>query len=335
MDVEQINDNEVWDKFVDESPDGLLFHKWDFLKIMEKHSGYKLLTYGIYKGKSKNLLCIFPLFFKKYKGLKFIFSQPPQAGVPNLGLVMDPVFNTLKQHQKENSLNKVADKINEEIKKISPNYVSISLGTNFFDIRPFKWNGFDVDISYTYVIDLEKSLDIIWNEFDKDCRREIRTTDKYNISLKQTNDVETFYTIMGNRYNKQGLTLPLISPEYFKEILSTFPKNIKIYFLYNNEDIVDITANYEYKNRLVFWKGWVSLDKSIHSNEYLTWEFIKKAKSEGFTKLEIQGANTKRLCLFKSKFNPSLEMSFSLYKKDSFGKLAEWAYLNFMKKKWL
>jgi hypothetical protein len=49
MVVELVKDKEPWDNFVDESFYGLLFHKWDYLKIMERHSGYKLLSYGIYK----------------------------------------------------------------------------------------------------------------------------------------------------------------------------------------------------------------------------------------------------------------------------------------------
>jgi hypothetical protein len=331
MTVKIIEDKDLWAKFVDESPDGLLFHKWDFLKIMEKHTNYKLLSYGIYKG--DKLIAIFPLFFKRYKGLKMVFSPPPQTGVPYLGFVMNHKYGSLKQRRKESYLNEVIGEINEEIDKFSPNYVFISLGSNLFDIRFFKWSGFEDDLNYTYVIDLEKSLDTIWNDFDKDCRREIRTTDKYDLSFKETDDVQTFYNILSNRYNEQGLNLPLISPNYFKDILSTFPKNIKMYFLYNADKMVDIVASYEYKKRLVIWKGYISLDKSIHSTEYLTWDFIKKAKSENFTKFEIQGANTKRLCFFKSKFNPSLEINYNIYKKDNFGKIAEWVYINLIKKR--
>jgi lipid II:glycine glycyltransferase (peptidoglycan interpeptide bridge formation enzyme) len=332
MVVELIKDKELWDEFVDKSPYGLLFHKWDFLKIMEKYSDYKLLPYGIYKGET--LICICPLFYKKIKGLKMVFSPPPQTGVPYLGFVMNSIYNTSKSRKKEGYLNIVADEINEEIKKISPNYVSISTVPNFLDIRPFKWNGYSVEISYTYAIDLEISLDNIWNNFEKDCRREIRNSDKFSLFLKQTDDINTFYNILKDRYNQQKLNFPFISPEYFKEIITIFPNNIKIYFLYDDSNIIDITANYEYKNRIMFWKGWVNLQKNIHSSEYLTWEFIKEAKSNGYKKVEIQGANVKRLCHFKSKFNPFLEIFFNIYKKDALGKLAEWTYLNFLRKRW-
>jgi hypothetical protein len=38
-------DRELWDGFVDASPYGTLFHKWGFLRIVEKHTGYKLFLY--------------------------------------------------------------------------------------------------------------------------------------------------------------------------------------------------------------------------------------------------------------------------------------------------
>ena len=50
MAISIIDDSELWDRTVDQSPYGLLFHKWDFLKIAEKHTGWKLLPYGVYKG---------------------------------------------------------------------------------------------------------------------------------------------------------------------------------------------------------------------------------------------------------------------------------------------
>lgn len=333
MSIEMIKDKELWDKFIDTSPYGLLFHKWDFLNIIEKHTGYKLLPYGIYKG--EELVAIFPLFFKKFKGLKTIFSPPPQTGVPYLGFVMNQEYDTLKQRRKESYLNTVIDEINGEIINLSPNYISISTIPNFLDMRPFKWNGYTINTHYTYVIDLEKSLDNIWKDFDESCRRAIRKSDKYSISLKQTYDVDTFYNIMTDRYAQQGLNLTIISPEYVKEIISTFSKNVDLYFLYNNNDIIDITSNFKYKNKFSFWMGWVNLQKSIPSNEYIAWECIKKTKAEGFKKLEITGAGIRRLCLFKSKFNPSLEICFNVHKKDTLGKMVEWAYLNFIKRRWI
>ena len=49
MAVELLEDKGRWDQFVEASPQGSLFHKWDFLKIVERHSKYRIPA----------LLCIF------------------------------------------------------------------------------------------------------------------------------------------------------------------------------------------------------------------------------------------------------------------------------------
>ena len=38
------------------------------------------------------LICLFPLYYRRYRGLKLIFSPPPQTMVPCLGFVMGPVY---------------------------------------------------------------------------------------------------------------------------------------------------------------------------------------------------------------------------------------------------
>ena len=159
MSVELIGDRALWDDFVEKSPYGLLFHKWDFLKIMEKHTNYQLLPYGIYRG--NELICIFPLFFRYYNGFKMVFSPPPLTSVPYLGPVVSPVYDTLRQKRKEIYCNAIGDDIDQEIKKLMPNYTSIITAPEFIDMRPFKWNGYCVDTHYTYVIDLTNPQDVI------------------------------------------------------------------------------------------------------------------------------------------------------------------------------
>lgn len=250
-----------------------------------------------------------------------------------MGFVLDPKYYTLKQRSKENYLDRVVQEIDERVHNLNPNYISIFPGSGLSDIRPFTWRGYTISTHYTYIIDLRKTLDTIWNEFESSCRREIRSSEKLNLSIKQTDDTDALYSIMYERYKEQGLILPLISKEFFKEISSTFPNNIKMYIVYNNNEITNIRITYEYNERVVAWMGGVNLDRQVHSGEYSTWELIKKAKADGFASFELQGANTKNICLYKSKYNPSLEQYYTVQKKDLLGKSADWAYQRFIKKR--
>jgi hypothetical protein len=66
--------------------------------------------------------------------------------------------------------------------------------------------------------------------------------------------------------------------------------------------------------------------------EYQNWEIIKGAKRSGFREVEIEGASIRQVCMFKSKFNPTPEINFILHKKDPLGAMAEWAYMNLVRK---
>jgi hypothetical protein len=331
MTVKAITDKALWDKFVDDSPYGMLFHKWDFLKTIEKHTGDTLLPYGVYKG--DELICIFPLFLRKYMGMKMIFSPPPRTGVPNLGFVMSGTYDSLKQRRKESYINTAMDEIDQEIKKPSPNYISIATVTKFNDIRPFKWHEYTVNVLFSYVIDLTRPLEEIWQGFDMNCKKNIKLCEKFPLVSKESTDIKKFYGIMSDRYRQQGLNYPVLSPEYLKDLMDAYPENLKLYFLYNGDEVVGIDLICQYKGRIMLWMGESIINKDIPANYFTRWEMIKKAKAEGFKEMEIEGANTKRLCANKSRFNPRLDRSFHITKKDALGKVAEWTYQNLLKKK--
>jgi len=326
-----IQDPASWDQFIDRSSHGLLFHKWNFLRTIELHSGYKLLPYGIYKGES--LICVIPLFYKKIMGLKFLFSPPPQTGVPYLGFAMCREYDTLKQNKKETFLNIVADEIDQEVSKIAPHYFHISSVPNFLDIRSFTWNKYNVNAGYTYMLDLSESLDTIWSNFQHELRREIRQAKKLNLQLVNSKDISPLYYFLKERYKEQNLNLPIFSKSYLEDLIRLYPEHIVVHYLYDEDrEIIGVNMTQEYK-LCIGWLGAVRFSNIIRSNEYLTWKLIQGAKEKGFKTFELQGANKKNLCQFKTKFNPSLELTFEINKKNLIGQLAEWAYFHFIKRR--
>jgi hypothetical protein len=330
--LELINDKDLWDGFIEKSPYGLLFHKWDFLRAIEKHTKFKLLPYGIYMG--EELICAYPIFYRKYGGLKMVFSPPPGSSIPYLGLVMSPVYDTLKQRRNELYINTVVDEMEREIKGLSPNFVSIDAAPKFVDLRPFKWNGYDVETHFNYVIGLEKPLEGVWASFGKDCKERIREYSRSDVSLKESADIDTYYGLEKKMYVDQGLNPPVVSREYLLDIFRRFPENLKLYFLYRNGEISDVECAYMFKDKFKLLWCVPTIAKKMYGNqEYSTWELIKKAKQEGYREFEILGANIKRFCHYQSKFNPSLDMTFTFSKRDPIGTVAQWSYMNLVRRR--
>lgn len=321
-----IEDEAVWDRFVESSPYGTLFHRWKFLKIMEKYSGYTLMPYGIYR--SEELSCVFPLFYKYEKGLKIVASPPRQSilYVPYLGFVMSREYDRLKQHKKEHFLDEVFQDIDKEISRLSPNYVSIVPVPESLDFRPFMWSGYTVDMGYTYMIDLKQSEQDLWNNLTKSCRKDIKEWERRALTMKPEHDVERFFQIMKSNLTGEGPTFfHNQSPQYVKEIMEAFPDNVKMLSMCEGDTPRQLAVNIIYRDKALMWMSGKP-DEKDSCGEYFIWKIIQDARKQGALTIENWGTGQKRLCQYKSKFNPSLEITCAIRKQDNLAKLAAWTY---------
>jgi hypothetical protein len=327
MAAEIIEDKTLWDDFVDENPYGLLYHRWDFLKLAEKYSGYKLRPYGVFKG--EELLGIYPLFYKRTNGMKTIFSPPPGRSIPYLGFLVSGEYDKLKQSKKESFLNSFLEDVELEIKKYSPDFMLIYTVPNFLDMRFFKWNNYFVAPEFTYVLNLKMPLEEIWNSFHKDLRRDIKQADSFGLEIKTSNDLSIFYERQEKRFREKAASFS-INLNYFQDLFDAFPDNLKIYYIYDDKgEAIAASISQEYKGRFL---GWMGLAKTAgHANEFMIWKLIELAKSKNLAKFEIAGANVRAQCQFKSKFNPCLELSYHIRRRNALGKVAEWTYGNLYK----
>jgi hypothetical protein len=331
MAIEYINDQKMWDKFIDDSPHNLIYHKWEFLKITEKYTGYKFLPCGIYKG--EQLISVFPLFLKNILGIKFLFSPPPQSAIPYLGPVLDKNYEYLKQDKKESYLDFIVQEIDSEIKKIKPNYFLAVLVPDFHDIRSFQWRNYQVKHSYTYTIDLTPDLNEIWRNFTSSCRLNIKKGEELNCTTARCDNISILNDMLKDRYNEQRLNYN-VNSDYLDELLKIYPDNIHLIGLYDKDKFIGAVLNQSYKRYL----GWMGLPKPkdkkyTYVNEFMIWQLIQQAKLMGIQKFEISGANKQSLCIYRSKFNPRLELYFIISKNDVLGKIAETFYFNFIKRK--
>src|SRR5450759_1293181 len=319
MAVEQLEDKEQWDEFVETSPQGSLFHKWDFLKTVERHSKYEFLPYCVYSG--EELRCIFPLFIGRNRGLTVMNSPPPNTQISYLGPAFDPSVEARKATPKEKIFEEVTDEVCREIDKIAPNLVSFTTVPNLLDLRFFIWKNYREHLRMTYAVDLERSLDEIWTSFTRRCRQRIKQLSPYSPEIQQTNDVSTLLDIWRPRFSELGIEVPLLSDTYLKELVAAFPQDITVYTLSIDGMVATaIACCAMQKERYGLWIGGVSARRDLGVNEYLDWEVIKRAKSEGFKKLDL-GVSDAGPARYKSKFNPVLEPFLTLTKTDTLHKI--------------
>ena len=305
MVVELLDNKKMWDRFVDASPQGFLFHKWDFLKTVERHSRYRFVPYGIYSG--EELRCIFPFFVGRRRVMTHMLSPPRGTQIWYLGPAFDPSIQALKASAKEKIFEQVTDELCREIDKIAPNFVGFVTVPNFLDVRSFIWKDFTAHIGFTYAIDLERPLDEIWASFSRRCRQKIKRTHAHSPEIQQTDDVRPLLDIWRPRFSELGIEVPLLSDSYLKELVKTFPQEITVYNLSVDGSLATATACCAMqKERYCYWIGNVNARKDLSVTDYLVWEVIQRAKSAGFKKLDL-GEVDAPLSRYKSKFDPVLE----------------------------
>lgn len=320
MVVKLIDNKDLWDKHIDESAYGTLFHRWDFLRLIEKHSGYRLYPYGVYRG--DELVCLFPVFVRSTLGRIAVASPPPGMAIPYLGFVMSSIYDKLRQRKKESYLNNVMEEMEAELKKLRASTISITTVNGFVDMRPFKWGGYQVQMRYSYTVDLKQPLDDILGRFDGALKHAIAEAEQLPLSVAPADNIDEFCKAILNLYRRNDLSRSAPGPEFLKDVLAAFPDNIKICYLRNGDKSVYPVAYYQYKNRFSFWLGWGVTDAGKQNDAYVAWSFLRSKKAEGLATLELPGSGLREHCFFKSMFNAPLEYHFSLSKKDLLDSIA-------------
>jgi len=318
------DDEQMWNDIVNSSYHGTLFHKYKWLKIIEKHSNSKLYPIIGYRGSV--IVGLYPLFFSKRFGIKCVFSPPPGSAVPYLGPILSDYYD-LKQSKRESILKEFLRSIDEFIfNNLNANYVMISIVSDL-DPRPFIWRQYNIQPLFDYFIDLTHGADYVWNNFDKDARDHIKKVLKLNnISEKKIlirsgtkNDLNILLDQVAERYSEQNRKLSE-SKEYLEELYETFyqTNNLKLFIVEYDGKIINGIVGLVDKNKIIFWIGALKpKDKTISSNELLHWEAIKWACENNIEIYEEIGANLERLCRSKSKYNPSVKQRYLATKYSS------------------
>ena len=328
------SDAEEWDKLVEASPHGTIFHTWKWLKIVEKHTNSKLYPIIGYKGSTP--IGVYPLFYQKKSFLKMLFSPPPHTAIPYMG----PIFinyNKLKQDKKESYSLEFQREIDSFISSnTSPNYILVNLAPGLLDARPFVWTGYQVMPTYHYQIDLSKGMDKVWKDFKTSLRQHINRAKKRGVTVEEGGKKELLYIYdsLVKRYKQQGKRVR-VPRSYLLDLYEEFyPQNLRIFVAKHNNELVGGIVTLFYRDRVSYWIGGAKPDlEGTSPNDLVQWEAMNWSYKHGAKYYEEIGANTERLCKFKARYNPNLVVCFTAEKYyTAIFKLAKSLYLKIRQK---
>jgi lipid II:glycine glycyltransferase (peptidoglycan interpeptide bridge formation enzyme) len=329
MSLEVFNetDSKRWDDIVASSASGTLYHTWEWLRIVEKHSQSKLFPLVFFDSEDDAPFGAIPLFYMKKLGLKMVFSPPPRAAI-TLGPIL--LNKGYKQHKFELAYLEFQANIDRFIKRLGANYTSITTSLNLPDVRPFSWAGYTVSPCYTYKVDLSQGEEIIWEHLSRYLKKNIKHAEKNGVDIIKITDnskLDYIYNSLEKRYAEKHSNFSL-HKDYIQHLVEQFGKStIEILVAIHNEKEVGALICTAYKHTLTTWVGgFRGISNKQGANELLHWRAMSNAINEGYHWFEIMGANTRHLCEFKARFCPDIFIYFHMKKADLLGSLAGKAY---------
>jgi len=312
MRLEEIDIDE-WDRALPAS--GFeVFHTPEALEVLDEHTNARRRLYGAFKG--QEAVGLLPTFASSYGIGRTVTSPPTGMGVPRLGPLVMPT--SPKQRKRESVTREFVELVLEEIDTSSSrSLVRMECPLAYEDPRPFQWADLEVGQVFTYVLDLaDRDADDVLSGFSRDLRKNIRRAEETDmtVAVEGSDAAMNVYDDVADRYAEQDEEFP-VDRAFFRDLVTALGDRCRTYVARggDGEYLGGIVVLYS-NDTASFWQGGVgnSYD-GVSVNSRLHWAAITDVIEDGdivdgadVTGYDLVGANTPRLCEYKSKFGADL-----------------------------
>jgi len=296
-----------------------VFHTPEALSVLDSHTSGDLQLLGGFKGTSS--VALLPVFVRELSVGRAVFSPPPGMGVPRLGPIVMP--NSPKRSKQEAVTRAFIEGVIEELDANDPlSLLRMQCGLSFTDPRPFHWEGFHVEPAFTYLVDVDKpDLETILESFSRSRRREFRRAAETELTVTREGleAAERIVDHVGNRYDERD-DIGQVAWPYVRDLLDALPDRSRVYVARDStgeylSGIITLISD----GMVYFWQGGVSESyettddgdgSTVSVNSLVHRTIIEDTLMDPeFSNVgyyDLVGANTRRLCAYKSKFGGQL-----------------------------
>lgn len=271
----------LWDELVDQAPQGTLFHKSFWLKAL----GKEVVIYGYFRG--KELLAGIPLICTKRLGNK-LGVHPPLT--PYLGILFRR--QDAKYVDRISKEKRISQAIVARLKK-DFSFVGFIFPVGAVDLQPFLWQGFSARVKFTYILNLDSSLDDIWAGMSETRRRNIRKAEKDGLTAVPNDDFDLSFNLVEKTFARQGMKT-VLKQAAFASNEALRARNQCKSFLTKDKDGVAIAAVYivwDHKRSYYLLGGYDAAKSHYGASALAMWEAIKFSKEElGVGEFDFEGS---------------------------------------------
>ncbi len=281
-----IDENE-WNSVVYNSKHGTIFHIIDWIDLLEKEYGKKILIGAWLDGE---LVGVFPsILSSRDFYTKHIFSKHMRSF--RLGYDHGAPVSIVDNHQ---IIMEMISRF-EEIAKKEADKATI--------VTPFNWNyvseleglDFEKRVASTFLVDLKKSREKLWNNLERNVRRNVRNAIKRGLTIrfaKNRSEMERYYEIRLETANRQGLDPNFRSKTFYYNIWDRLCRNglAKILLVEFNNEIISGAVILLFKNKLIgFCSVTISKYRTYPPHSILNWHIIEWGNNNGFESFDLGG----------------------------------------------
>jgi len=313
---------DFWDDYINDTTSSTIFHKIEWLMAAAEHTKMQFMPLAVSKG--KDIICLFPLFYKKKYGLRVLLSPPNRCGISYLG----PVFNipsSNRYNYEWTYINVIDEIIKFAEQNIGFDYFRIIHAPGVGDMRPYIWKGYSVQPKYTYEFNLSEGEKELYDRFHTTAKnKKKRAMSNNNISIYRDRKFASEILSLAEKRSVEQKFKFRISANYFNKLInSSFSDNIESIVVKNNGNIIAGSIDLIDRTNTYAWIATFSKEESIPGvGELILWEKIKDYHNRGFEKFDIVDANIRRLCRHKSRYGANLVNYFDVHKTSIKGKIA-------------
>ena len=307
------------------------FHTPEALAVLDDHASGRLHLFAGYNG--QHPVALLPLFVQRRAVGSMVTSPPPGFSVPRLGPILMPA--SPKPSKVERLNRRFAEGIVDELSLDDSRTLFRVIGnTAYTDPRPYRWADFEVETAFTYRLAVDNhSADELLSNCSKSLRREIRDVRGLDVTVEQAGlaGTKSIYDQTAERYAQQDEPFGLSWP-YVRDLVSALDNRARSYVVRDpdGEFLSGITVLYS-NDAAYFWQGGARGEyNGTTVNSFLHWRIVEDLIDEppvdSIAAYDLMGANTDRLCKYKSKFGASLVPYYTIESNGPQMALAKRAY---------
>lgn len=275
---------EEWDNFVENSDNGTLFHKREFLSY---HPAGRFKDASFVVLKDNKLLSLYTAAVIERDGKKLLASHP---GASYGSFVYNSNLNFKEAHSMVDVLMDYAESLKvDRIQLTLPPIIYQTKYSNYIDFALVR-NGFTYlkrDVSSIVQLDFNKNE--LLSNYRSEARTAVKKSIKQGVEVVECEKFEDYYKILKKNLKLRHNVTPAHSLDELIKLKNMFPAKIRLWGAFLKDELIAGVCNFSANPKVVL-AFYISHDEAYQ--EYravnlLFYEIMKRYKEEGFRFLDF------------------------------------------------